>query len=87
MESITLTVPVSSLRVLELHLDWEESAVNIVVGGPGFREDFLYTGAAAMTLMVALNKLDLSVKSLHRRVLERLIADGKLAGSVVGIPD
>ena len=37
--------------------------------------------------MKALNKADLSVKSLHRRVLERLIADSFLPGLVSGSPE
>jgi hypothetical protein len=41
----------------------------------------------ALNLMIALNKANLTVKSLQRRVLEQLAADGLLAGSVTGTPD
>lgn len=56
-------------------------------GSTGLRRTFVYEGAVARTMMVALNKADLSAKSLQRRILERLIADGKLAGAVNGQPE
>jgi hypothetical protein len=37
-------------------------------------------------LITALNKANLSTTSLERRILQRLIADGHLAGSVTGTP-
>jgi hypothetical protein len=38
-------------------------------------------------MMISLNKVNLSVKSLHRRVIEQLINDGKLDGTISGSPD
>ncbi len=49
--------------------------------------EFRYEGSIAMTLLLALNTANLTIKSLERRVLERLIADGLLAGAVTGLPD
>lgn len=37
-------------------------------------------------LVNALNTANLSVKSLHRRIMERLIADGKITGTISGTP-
>ena len=71
-----------------LHLNWERATIKI-----GFRGDngeytsVGYEGAAATTLMVTLNKADLSTKSLHRRIMEKVVADGKLSGTISGTPD
>jgi hypothetical protein len=46
-----------------------------------------YEGTEATNLMVALNKANLSTKSLHRRIMEKAIADGKLSGTISGVPD
>lgn len=40
----------------------------------------------ATNMIIALNKANLSVKSLQRRIFEALIADGHLSGSVTGTP-
>lgn len=49
---------------------------------------YYYRDAAAQTMITALNKANLGVKSLERRVIEQLVSDGKLAaGSVSGSPD
>ncbi len=71
-----------------LHLDWEQATIKA-----GFRGDngeytsIDYNGTEATNLMVALNKADLTVKSLHRRVMEKAITDGKLSGTISGTPD
>ena len=71
-----------------LILDREGQRVEIRLRADnGERQQFVYDGAIAMTLMNALNKADLSVKSLHRRILEKLTADGKLDGAISGVPD
>jgi hypothetical protein len=56
-------------------------------GSNGLTRSFRYDGTTALNLMIALNKTDLSTKSLQRRILERLIADGKLIGTITGTPD
>ena len=93
-ETLSLTTPevktttTTYYRVVCLVLNWEQAYISIQVRGTnGERRDFTYEGTVATNMMVALNKLDLSVKSLQRRVLERLIADGKLVGTVTGTPD
>ncbi len=71
-----------------LHLNWEQATIKV-----GFRGDNAeYTsvgweGSAALALMTALNKADLSVSSLHRRIMEQAVTDGKLTGTISGIPD
>ena len=68
-----------------LHLNWGQSAIDITLkDNLGATLTFSYGNAAA--LMLALNTANLSIKSLYRRVLERLIADGKIAGTISGTP-
>ncbi len=75
-------------RPILLHLNWEQKTIK-----GGFRGDngeytsIGYEGTEATNLMVALNKADLSVKSLHRRIMERAVTDGKLSGTISGAPD
>ncbi len=88
----------TEFEVCRLVLDWKQASsvnpdpgrieVTLVEVGTSSRElSFVYTGTVARDLMKALNKADLSVKSLHRRIIERLQADGKLGpGSIVGSP-
>ena len=95
MESISLTTPevipaitTTDYRVVLLHLDFEKAEIAIHLRGTnGERKEFRYSGDTATTMMVGLNKANLSIKSLQRRILERLAADGLLSGTVTGVPD
>jgi hypothetical protein len=95
METITLSAPeitpqitTTDYRVVYLLLEWERAHVVIHLRGTnGERKECRYDGAEALSLMGTLNKANLSVKSLHRRILEKLIADGKVSGAVSGVPD
>ena len=85
---VTPQITTTDYRVIYLLLDWEQKLIVIHLRGTnGERKEFRYEGTVALNLMVALNKSDLSIKSLQRRILEKLIADGKLSGSVTGTPD
>ena len=90
-ELITLTSPLPALStytVVELNLNWDAASIQIGLKGTnGERTHYSYSGATATTLMVALNKANLSIKSLQRRVIEQLVTDGKLAGTISGSPD
>lgn len=95
METLTLTAPevqpqivTADYRVRRLVLDVEGAIVLIQLRGTnGEAKEFLYEGSVARTLITGLNTANLSTKSLQRRILERLVADGKFAGSVTGTPD
>jgi len=58
-------------------------------------KEFRYGGPAgtdadrtkAHNLMVALNKANLTIKSLQKRILEQLTTDGLLLGTVNGTPE
>jgi hypothetical protein len=95
-EQINLTTPldpdprtISSLQVSRLDLNWEGQELNIILYDPatGWRGNYPYTGQVAVDLMVALNKVNLSTRSLKQRVFDRLIADGRLDGTVGGTVD
>lgn len=91
MQLLTLTTPqsVTDYRVDKLKLDWGEAKILVVLKDTqGDSITVGYTGAEATTLMTQLNKADLSTNSLHKRILERLVTDGKISGgSVTGSPD
>lgn len=99
MEQIDLTVPVPSSggtgfwRVEDLDLryrpaDTSKSKIRVgLIGDNNTRLVLGYVGTTAHTLIAQLNVANLSTTSLHKRVLNRLIADGKLAGTVSGSPD
>ena len=91
MELLTLTVPqsVTSYRVDALALDWAGKSITVVVtDGFGKQFRFGYGEAKAVNMMTILNKANLSVQSLHSRILQQLVTDGFLpAGSVTGTPD
>lgn len=86
----------NSYRVIVLLLDWEKAFIDIQLrgdngelrrvsyGGPGATSQ---DRIQAQSMMIALNKANLSVKSLQRRILEQLVTDGKLSGTVTGTPD
>lgn len=92
-ETITLTTPAVAAvsidyQVVYLELDWEHARIVVRLLAPdGRRIAHNYLGATATTLMRQLNIANLSVKSLHRRVIERLVADGVVSGSIGGVPD
>lgn len=91
-EQVNLTTPVTRpsttlYRVTYVAFDFANSRISIeLTDDVGNKLGATYEGATATTLMLALNKTDLSVQSLQRRILARLIADGKLAGTISGSP-
>lgn len=93
MEQFDLTNAITypsttNYRVLRLDLNWADAYIHIELRGTnGERFEYAYRGAVATNLMIALNKANLSIKSLHRRVLEQLDADGILDGTISGTPD
>jgi hypothetical protein len=90
-EIVTLSVPVPSVvsyRVDSLLLNWGGAYIRVGLIGPnGEAATREYSGPQATTLMIALNKANLSTTSLHKRILNQLIADGLLAGVIGGSPD
>lgn len=91
MESLTLATPqsVANYQVVAITFNWSDAYIKVLVNdGFGKILNLSYQNAAATTLMVALNKANLSTLSLHKRILNQLVTDGKLpAGTVTGTPD
>ena len=88
-ERATLTVPVvatnSEYRVSRLLLDWDNAAITIYLkGSNGEDKACSYSGPVATTMMVGLNKANLSTRSLNQRIFDRLIADACIAATVTG---
>lgn len=96
-ERIDLTTPetkqIINWRVVSLQLFWLPPVIGIeLLGSDGSKWAATYdedTPRKASTTIVALNKANLTTKSLHRRILEMLQADFpvKFAGSISGSPD
>ena len=101
-EKIVFTKPVkadpgaTTFRPTLVHLDWEADQVIVrlrEVSASGLVSDgkvisHNYSGSAATTLLKTLNTANLSTKSLHRRIMEKLQADGVIgSGSISGAPD
>lgn len=93
-EKIDLTTPykpdpreATDFTVAMLVLDRFGQGVHITLRKNGVSAEFSYNGDEAMDIMRALNKANLSIKSLDRRILEKLIADGKIVGTISGSPD
>ena len=88
---MTLTTPqsVTDYRISIIKFNWDEAKIHIVLKDTqGDTITAGYTGAEATSLMIALNKANLSTNSLQKRALERLVTDGKIpAGTVTGSPD
>lgn len=92
-ETIRVTTPAvpevhTDYQVVYLELDWEHPRIVVKLrADDGQRVSHNYLGATALTLMRQLNVANLSVQSLHRRVINRLMADGVIGGVVSGVPD
>jgi hypothetical protein len=99
LDTPLVTPPVSTtrVRVVVLTLDLEArltppappGLVLVVLRDEhGVRQQITYTGTEATDLIVFLNKANLSTKSLHKRILEKLEADHKIPpGTIIGAPD
>lgn len=90
-EILTITSPPpqqTTWRVNELYLNWGAQSIQIgLIGTNGEAKHHSYSEATATSLMNALNKANLTSNSLHKRVIQRLIDDGMLAGTISGSPD
>lgn len=101
-ERVTLSTPVKAdpgatvFRVSELNLNVEGHSITVRLreadGAGAFVRDghflaFGYVDAEADALLSSLNTANLSIKSLQRRIIEKLVADGKVAaGTISGVP-
>jgi hypothetical protein len=103
-EELTLSTPETkpavtnnSYQVIFTTFDWVGQT--IVINVRGQNGEMIYTGYGgpmatqaekdeATKLMRTLNTANLSTKSMQKRILEKLVADGKVpSGTVTGTPD
>lgn len=92
-EQLDLTTPIAPptrtfYRVTLLTLDWLNQSIRIgLLGSDGTEINTGYEGTLAVAFMTMLNTANLTTNSLHKRILNRLVVDGKLpTGSVTGTP-
>ena len=96
-EQVNLTAPITpptlsnyKVEKLDLDLGQVEALAEIFIllrGTNGGVFIYRYSGATARTLILQLNVVNLSTTSLQKRILQRLIADGVLSGTITGTPD
>lgn len=75
------------LKISRFTFDRDWKVIEVVVANGVIKKSFAYTGATATTLMTALNKANCSITSMEKRILNQLIADGYISGTVSGNPD
>ncbi len=81
-------VSTTYFKVTAIMFDWDSLTLIIRLrGANGVSQSESYTGVNATTFIQALNKATFTVKSMHRQIIERLVADGRLAGTISGLPD
>lgn len=68
-------------------MDWDGALIQILLkDNNGAQLNFSYNGVTATAMMVLLNKANLTSNSLHKRILNQLVSEGKLLGTVSGVP-
>ena len=102
MEELVLTEPVvvpeqvtNKYHVVATTFDLEAQSraqgVGLIVirlrDNNGGGSSYTYHGQQAVDMIKVLNTANLTTKSMHKRILERLAADGFLPGTVTGTPD
>lgn len=92
-EQLDLAVPIvpssiTSYQILRITFDLFHSTIRIELGkNDGNAIVIGYDGAEANQLMKTLNTSNLTAISLHKRIFNKLIADGKLpTGNISGTP-
>ena len=92
-EQIDLTTPITSpsitsYKVVKLILDVEGQGIIITLkSNTNDRLEIAYNGSDALTLILAMNKMNFTTTSMQKKILQKLIADGKLPGTIFGSPD
>lgn len=93
MEQANLTTPEvkptnTHWKIERVLLDWSTEAIHVSLTGANNEAKFhSYHGNTATTLLRQLNIANLAGQSLHKRILNRLITDGIISGTVTGAPD
>ena len=93
-EKVMLTTPVpaaTEYQIVGITLRWaanDRCSISVTLNpNAGESISHSYSGAPACVMLRALNKADLSTVSLQRRILNQLITDKVIAGTVEGSPE
>ena len=93
MEQLDLDTPIagpsiSTYKIIEIRMNWPNGEIDCTLADElGKTISCQYRGPEATSLMLTLNTANLSTKSLHKRTIEKLQADGKLpSGTISGTP-
>lgn len=92
-ELIILTTPVTAPTITDYHViridinRKDQRFLMAVESNTGKMVERMEVGQVALDLMIQLNKANLTIKSLERRVLEYMASKGDFTGSVTGTPD
>ena len=76
-------------EITMLTLDWNHGRIVVrLKGANGLVKEVVFGDKAnARAMMKSLNRADFTVKSLQRRIMERLLSGGHLQGTISGSPD
>ena len=87
MEQLDFTVA-KTYHIVKIVFDWVGAIIEVTFNDNlGGTLVVSYTGQTATNFMLAINTANLSTKSLHRRILEKLVLAGKLpSGTITGVP-
>lgn len=91
-------VVTANYQIAYINFNWESPTIVIGLRGEnGELKVFTYGGnnpdntpadrTKARNLMIALNKMNFTTNSLQKRVIQQLVTDGFIAGTVTGTPD
>lgn len=94
VEQINLNYPVikeniTHWKVSRPELDWDMARIEIHLSFQltGEKKIVGYSGTEATNLMRIMNTKNFSTKSIHKTILEKLLNDGYLDGTISGTPD
>lgn len=90
-EHVTLTTPVTqtvdSYRVGAICFDRDAARIDVRLTDPDTGKQVFFKYEDALPLIRQVNKANNSTISMEKRIMNKLIADGKIDGSVSGVPD
>jgi len=91
VEEVILTAPVvldpttlNDVQIKSLYIDRMDKIVAVTVIDGSNTKTFTYTGDAGLNLIKLINTRDFRTNSLQKQMLQKLISDGYLQGTVTG---
>lgn len=95
MEQINLPEPIKAdpgsdtftVARLDFELSPEPKIKILLNGNNGHKISHSYEGITALNLLRYVNTANFSTNSLHKQLMNRLITDGVISGTITGVPD